>query len=44
MKLYVIVALSIFAAAALVGKWAEVSRAADGPSLQWGLSILHLAV
>ena len=43
MKRYVIVALSIFAAAALVGNSAEVSRAADGPNLERGLSILHAA-
>ena len=43
MKRYVIVALSIFAAAALVGNSAEVSRAADRPNLERGLSILHAA-
>ena len=43
MKRYVIVALSIFAAAALVGNSAEVSRAADMPYLERTLSILHAA-
>ena len=43
MKRYVIVALSIFAAAALVGNSAEVSGAADVPYLERTLSILHAA-
>jgi len=42
MKRYVAVALSAFAAAALVGNPAEVSGAAD-PNRERGLSILHAA-